>query len=369
MTQAWQDDATAAETGPAWVLGADGRFFETALSPVDRCLPRLSEETAAGYRHWFGTERRPTTAQDDQPAEWTFFYPRRDAAENACWVELDTGTGPFWLRLDEGHHRAMLGDRPWHRYEGENRLLAWALAHEPFLRHLSVLLNDACTPRGFADQAPAAPDEDRLVCGWRFAGPGFDLAGCVHWTPAQAATFGAAIDRATTAPPVRTNRPRWPSLPIPCRLTLRGHRYGRDEIAEFETGDCLLVAGTFRTGLGIRLQPMRSSHFWQADIKTGQLIVTQGPETPQNPVGDEPTTTEPTSTPLDVDISFELGDLTLPLRTLEQLQAGVVLSLPDHLDQTRVRVRANGTAIGEGRLVAIGDQLGVQLTDIAGDGV
>ena len=371
MTQSRQDDALTAvsDPRPVRVLDSKGRFIESEPAPLGTSLNRISPQAAAGYRFCFGRKRRLVTRHEEQSAEWRLRFSQGEGDGHAVWIELDSGAGRYWLRLDRGHSRVMLGDRLWHRYEGEDRLLAWALAHEPFLQHLSVLLNQACTPLAFTEHRPATLDEDRLRCGWRFHGMDCDLSGCMYWTPAQIDTFSDAIDRATDGPANPPDRARWPSLPIPCRVVLQGHRYSRRECADFETGDCLLAAGTFRTGLGIRLQPEGSPHYWQADIKTGKLIVTQGPETPQAPVGDETTVSEQTSTPIDVDISFELGDLALPLQTLEQLQAGYVLSLPDHLDQSSVRVRANGSVIGEGRLVAIGDQLGVQLTDITTDGV
>ncbi|GGX75390.1 FliM/FliN family flagellar motor switch protein [Saccharospirillum salsuginis] len=369
MTQVRQEDVSTAHpgSGPVRAVDTQGRLIETEITPLGKKLEQITPDAAAGYRYCFGRERPLETRYEAQTAEWWLQFSRDRLDGDALWLELDSDAGRFWLRLDQGHSRVTLGDRLWHRYEGEDRLLAWALAHEPFLQHLSVLLNQACTPLTLTEHRPSMQDDDRLLCGWCFQGMDWDLAGCVYWTPKQVDAFSDAIDRAMSGPANRPLWSRWPSLPIPCRVVLQGHRYSRRECADFETGDCLLVAGTFRTGLGIRLQPVRSSHYWQADIKTGKLIVTQGPETPQAPVGEE--TTEPTSTPIDVDISFELGDLVLPLRTLEALQAGYVLSLPDHLDQSSVRVRANGSVIGEGRLVAIGDQLGVQLTDITTDGV
>jgi len=371
MTQVRHEDISTGGSGtePVRAVDSHGRFIETDIAPLGERLRRITPGAAAGYRYCFSRERRLQTRYETQTADWRLQFSWDRLEEDALWLELDSDAGRFWLRLDQGHSRVTLGDRLWHRYDGENRLLAWALAHEPFLQHLSVLLNQACTPLSLEEYRPPTLGDERILCGWRFQGMDWDLDGGIYWTPEQVDAFSDAIDRAMTGPEQPAPRCRWPSLPIPCRVVLQGHQFSRRECADFETGDCLLVVGTFRTGLGIRLQPVRSPHYWQADIKTGKLIVTQGPETSQAPVGDETTVSEPTSTPIDVDISFELGDLALPLRTLEALQAGYVLSLPDHLDQSSVRVRANGSVIGEGRLVAIGDQLGVQLTDISTDGV
>ncbi len=51
------------------------------------------------------------------------------------------------------------------------------------------------------------------------------------------------------------------------------------------------------------------------------------------------------------------------------LQPGYVFELPSSLDTVRVVIRANGTRVGHGELVAVGDVLGVQLLALETDGL
>ena len=62
-----------------------------------------------------------------------------------------------------------------------------------------------------------------------------------------------------------------------------------------------------------------------------------------------------------VSLDFELGNLAVPLGELATLRPGYVFELPGNLDAVRVVIRANGTRVGHGELVAVGDVLGVQL--------
>ena len=62
-----------------------------------------------------------------------------------------------------------------------------------------------------------------------------------------------------------------------------------------------------------------------------------------------------------VSLDFDLGNLAVPLGELASLKPGYVFELPNSLDSVRVVIRANGTRVGHGELVAVGDVLGVQL--------
>lgn len=365
----------------AQVTGADGTFRTQCIEPLPaRLLYSISTAAASAARSLFSTPRSMITDHESEQASWTIqFAGPAGQSENGLWVQIETTHHSFWLELQGGFNRMPLGDRVWHQYDGEDRLLAWALAHEAFLQHLSLLLNDVCTPRQFADVAPTLPNAaDTLHCPWYYRRGTDRLVGCFYWTAEQWHTYGASP---LWQEPVGKVSPPWRQhLHLPCRLWLQGHRYRHDEVQQIDPGDCLLIPGTFTAGLALRLQPAHSPQVWKADIKKGHLIVKQGPENsseafaenqPEKQVVAEkrPDTppTNGTSPILEVDLTFELGGFTLPLETVEQLQAGYVMELPSELDESQVQVRANGTRIGSGKLVAIGDHLGVQLTDLSYD--
>jgi type III secretion system YscQ/HrcQ family protein len=70
-----------------------------------------------------------------------------------------------------------------------------------------------------------------------------------------------------------------------------------------------------------------------------------------------------------VSLDFDLGNLALPLGELAALKPGYVFELAGSLDKLRVVIRANGTRVGLGELVAVGDVLGVQLLALEIDGL
>jgi type III secretion system YscQ/HrcQ family protein len=70
-----------------------------------------------------------------------------------------------------------------------------------------------------------------------------------------------------------------------------------------------------------------------------------------------------------VSLDFDLGNLALPLGELATLKPGYVFELPGTLEKLRVVIRANGTRVGLGELVAVGDVLGVQLLSLETDGL
>ena len=70
-----------------------------------------------------------------------------------------------------------------------------------------------------------------------------------------------------------------------------------------------------------------------------------------------------------VNLSFQLGELTLTLEQLQDIQPGYVFELAERLDQTRAIVVANGKAIVEGELIAVGETLGIRLTEFNGHGI
>ena len=66
-------------------------------------------------------------------------------------------------------------------------------------------------------------------------------------------------------------------------------------------------------------------------------------------------------------VSVELGRVRLPLGDLLRLQEGTVIEL-DRIAGTPVDVLANGTAVAKGDVVVIGDELGVRITELVGQG-
>jgi type III secretion protein Q len=68
---------------------------------------------------------------------------------------------------------------------------------------------------------------------------------------------------------------------------------------------------------------------------------------------------------MEVPLRFEVGELTLSLAQLKAMAPGQVLDLEQPLDECDVRILAHGNVLGEGRLIAVGERLGVRIVRFA----
>ena len=68
---------------------------------------------------------------------------------------------------------------------------------------------------------------------------------------------------------------------------------------------------------------------------------------------------------LEVTLRFEVGDLSLSLGELKSIRAGHVFDLAQPLNRSPVRILAHGNVLGKGYLVAVGDRLGVRVSEFA----
>ena len=68
---------------------------------------------------------------------------------------------------------------------------------------------------------------------------------------------------------------------------------------------------------------------------------------------------------LEVSLRFEVGELQLSLGELKNIRAGHVFELGQPLNRSPVRILAHGNLLGKGTLVAVGDRLGVRVSEFA----
>jgi type III secretion protein Q len=68
---------------------------------------------------------------------------------------------------------------------------------------------------------------------------------------------------------------------------------------------------------------------------------------------------------LEVTLRFEVGDLTLSLGELKNIRAGHTFDLAQPLNRSPVRILAHGNVLGKGYLVAVGERLGVRVSEFA----
>lgn len=68
---------------------------------------------------------------------------------------------------------------------------------------------------------------------------------------------------------------------------------------------------------------------------------------------------------MEVTLRFEVGELAVSLGDLRNVRAGHVFELAQPLNRGPVRIVAHGNLLGKGTLVAVGDRLGVRVSELA----
>ncbi len=68
---------------------------------------------------------------------------------------------------------------------------------------------------------------------------------------------------------------------------------------------------------------------------------------------------------LEVSLRFEVGELSLTLGELKSIRPGHVFELAQPINRSAVRIVAHGNVLGKGHLVAVGDRLGVRVSEFA----
>ncbi|MDR2677262.1 MAG: FliM/FliN family flagellar motor switch protein [Puniceicoccales bacterium] len=71
---------------------------------------------------------------------------------------------------------------------------------------------------------------------------------------------------------------------------------------------------------------------------------------------------------IEVQLTFDVGDVILTLKELEGMKEGYTLTTDRPVDEV-VNIRANGHLIGRGRLVKVEGRLGVQIEELRGSSV
>ncbi|HDR9503524.1 MAG TPA: type III secretion system cytoplasmic ring protein SctQ [Burkholderia sp.] len=168
---------------------------------------------------------------------------------------------------------------------------------------------------------------------------------------------------------------RLEALRVPMRVRLGTRRYRHALLRSLRAGDVLLHAlaptldGTLAT-VSVRCGFACGNQWSAAAHLSGHTLILSASPTMTSDHDTTPSDIAAVTDPvpldtLDVPVHLELDQLVLPLSDLAALGPGHVLELELPVDETDVRLVVYGQTIGFGRLVAIGDHLGVQISRMA----
>jgi type III secretion protein Q len=353
---------------------ADTLFFEFAESPLPvRRLRRLTPETAAALRELF-RHREQLVLEGDPPTTWRFAL---SPARSVSGIILDGAPERIPLSIADDGWCERLGEREWSDYSSDSRLLAWMLAHSALLEGLGRILREPLIPSSLSETV-LPPGDARANVVLDFSAAAADgrvTKGAVSLSAAMVARLAShpGWERSTPTAPV------WQRIPGTLRLELRRVPFRLAVLAASEIGDVLILgprADRWRE-LYIALVGAHGDsrlHDWSACYDGARLTITPTVLTSAMELimpEPQPVTAAPAGAAdnIPVSLDFDLGSMALPLGELAALKPGYVFELPGNLEKLRVVIRANGTRIGYGELVVVGDVLGVQLLAIEVDGL
>ena len=342
-------------------------FFEyTQGKSLKRRLRRLAPDTAAALRDLF--RGRELLTLDGSPETTWHFAPASAVAAPAA--VLDSAHEKLSMSIADDGWCELLGARAWWDFTGESRLLAWTLAHSGLLEGLGRILREPLMPSAFVDSPlPQAENTVALEFSARAAG-GRTTRGCVRMS-------GELVQRiASHAGWRRTTNTAggWLRLPGKARIEIPGIVFTLSELNGSRPGDVLILGKRAHCWRNLRVtlvttHETKRLRSWDASYDGTRLIASPAVlDSPLELIMSDPKATSAADN-IPVSLDFDLGNLAVPLGELATLKPGYVFELPGTLEKLRVVIRANGTRVGHGELVAVGDVLGVQLLALEIDGL
>ncbi|MCW7540807.1 FliM/FliN family flagellar motor switch protein [Aquabacterium sp. A7-Y] len=160
----------------------------------------------------------------------------------------------------------------------------------------------------------------------------------------------------------------WAGLRLRPRLQLTERLLPCGVLDQLDQGDIVLTGSsgaplTYRwiTGMGITMQAEA-----ELDLKQQKFTVAQPPRLQSDapPDGDGEVRSLDRLQDLQVPVAFEIDTARISLAELASIRPGYVIELDAPLQQAAVRLVCHGQTVGCGQLVAIGDQLGVRITQM-----
>lgn len=146
------------------------------------------------------------------------------------------------------------------------------------------------------------------------------------------------------------------------------------EITSIQSGDIVGIERWRTSGAAIVVTAELggpSGRHLTAFAEGARITVQQSRDSAMNPATPPADAADHANLPIDrldaleVTLRFEVGDLSLSLGELRNIRAGYAFDLGQPLNRSPVRILAHGNVLGKGYLVAVGDRLGVRVSEFA----
>ena len=190
------------------------------------------------------------------------------------------------------------------------------------------------------------------------------------------AALDAVVSQLPRARPLPADTLEWLRVPVP--FVIGRTRVSLRELGLIVPGDIIGIEEWASIGEALQVQAD-----WGGTPGRVLLGVAEGSRITIQPPKDSDMNRDPSPSPapgddneaanlpldrldsLEVSLRFEVGDLSLSLGELKNVRAGHVFELAQPLNRSPVRIVAHGNVLGKGHLVAVGDRLGVRVSEFA----
>jgi flagellar motor switch/type III secretory pathway protein FliN len=329
-------------------------------------LRRVSSAQASVLARIFGGHDTVMLA-GDRGMSW-LFTPAPDMHASA--VLLRNSTADVSLAITADRICDTLGPCEWWDYQGESRLLAWTVAHTQLLGALEQILQEPLLPVGWCELAATPESSTNIECSFvAQATDGRSSSGVLSLPLPMAERLGHT---ATTAR--RELEALGRRLTGRLQVLLQTVAFPSRELIAAQIGDVLVLGQQERCWCNLKLvyvpggDTARPGMSWDVRYEADRFEICgtacEGPVEANlltQTTADDTTTASNPLAAIPVLLEFEVGNLSLSLAELAALKPGYVFQLANRVVGAQVGIRANGTRIGQGELVAVGDVLGVQL--------
>ncbi|PPV07030.1 type III secretion system cytoplasmic ring protein SctQ [Xanthomonas bromi] len=179
----------------------------------------------------------------------------------------------------------------------------------------------------------------------------------------------AALQTAVAALPAPVQLPAWlAALNVNTRLRIGRRTASAALLQSLRPGDVLLhCTATASITSGELLWGVAGGAVLRAPVRLNlqQMILEATPAMQDDTFEPEVAQSPSNVAELELPVQLEVDQLALPLSTLSGLQPGQILELSVPVDQADIRLVVYGQTIGIGRLLTVGEHLGVQILSMS----
>jgi type III secretion protein Q len=280
-------------------------------------------------------------------------------------LALRVGAAAAWLALENADFCAALASDTAQLLPQGLRIALLTEAMSPALEQAEKLIGTRISISDIGAGAAFAQSDIRFHFKLRNVDTGIASRGFLQTNEASVAESlaRALADR-------KTPNMRWTDFGPRVRLQIGETRLCAGELADIELGDVMTIDDCAKQSLAARAHIAGlTGHEFLARVNAAAFTISEIRRKPMQTVEQTPKEAPPSLNEsldaVEVTVTFDLGERQVPLRELKLLQPGYVFDLERPLEQSAVRVSVNGQLLGKGQLLAIGDRLGVRITEFA----